>query len=224
MADEAASMALRPGKFLVGDLVSRHLESRSFDVRTVLRLVPFFSAQLDDYVRRVKSKLIAEAIIDLPVVVQGRNWNHLDFTGHRATWAAGQDYVATRKLYLDQLGIIDMSPNVDTSPHERVQRAAGSYCLPLTNRQGWHRDLFPEFEDLLFDFDPESIRDRVAGAIAHPDRFVELGIEFGERFRERYPPARFAERLLDIVDVANLQIGKNKPFIQPYFAWPSQAN
>ena len=189
--------------------------------RSAPYLVRFFSAQLDDYLRRVKSRMIAESILDLPVLVQGAFWHHLDFTGRRAKLIAGQDYVSTQKIYSEQLGIVDMSPNTDMSPHERVQRAVGSFATVLTNRQGWLEDGFLGFEELMFEFDPDSIRERVSDAISNPGRYVDLGVAFGERFRELHPRENFANRVLDLAELAALQWSAAKPLIQPFFVWPS---
>ena len=220
MADAITPIGLRPGLLHIGDFVASCLEDRRVDPDSAGGLVPFFTAQLDDYLRRVKSRMIAESILDLPVVVQGSFWQHVDFTGRRAQLVEGQDYEASRHVYLDQLGVIDMSPNVDTAPHERVLRAAGSFATILTNRQGWLASQFPGCEELTFEFTPDSIRARVSDAIAHPDKYLDLGIAFGERFRELYTREAFAQRVVEMADLAALQWSPQKPFIQPFFVWP----
>jgi hypothetical protein len=220
MAEAAKSIATRPGPFHIGDFVAEHLEADGIDPQSVRYLIPFFSAQLDDYLRRIKSTMIAEAILDLPVIIQGRLWGHLDMIGRKAKLVEGQDFTKSRNIYAEALGIIDMSPNVDTSPHERVQRAAGSFALPLTNRQGWLSANFIEFEDITFEFDPESIKARVNDAISRPERYVDMGIAFGERFRDTYTPARFADCVVKAAELSNLQWAREKPLIQPFFVWP----
>ena len=93
--------------------------------------MPFFAAQLDDYLRRIKSEMIATAILDFPVIVQGDLWGHVDFAGRSARLVPGEDFVASRRVFADELGVIDMSPNMDTEPHDRVQRAAGFVDIVL---------------------------------------------------------------------------------------------
>ncbi|HSQ79571.1 MAG TPA: hypothetical protein VLU54_00285 [Casimicrobiaceae bacterium] len=220
MASEATPPAMLGGPFHVGDFAADYLQSEHIDPESVRYLIPFFAAQIDDFLRRVKSTMIAEAIADLPVIIQGRNWHHLDLRGRKAMLVEGQDYVATRSVYMDQLGIIDMSPNVDSSPHERVQRVAGSYALALTNRQGWLRDNFEGYEDLTFDFTPESIRARVSDVISNPRRYVDLGLAFGERFRTVFDRGAFADRVIRAADLVALQWLREKPVIQPFFSWP----
>ena len=222
MADEITPLGLKPGRLHVGDLVSEFLLANGFEPESVGDLLLFFSAQMDDYLRRVKSQMIAEAILDLPVIVQGTLWEHLNFAGRRALLVEGQDFHATRRVYSDQLGIIDMSANTDTWPHDRVQRAAGAFLPVLTNRQGWLTEGFPGCDDLCFEFTRDSIQSRVSEAIGHPDRYLELGVEFGERFRSVYPREAFAHRLVDMAELGAFQASRTKPIIQRFFIWPAR--
>ena len=222
MADEIVAVGTRSGILHIGDFVAARLGEKDIDPDSARQLVSFFSAQLDDYLRRIKSTMIAEAILDLPVLVQGSLWQHVDFTGRRAQLVDGQDFDTSKRIYSEQLGVMDMSPNVDTVPHDRVMRAAGSFSTVLTNRQGWLEDKFPGFEELTFEFKPESIKARVADAISRPDRYLELGVAFGERFRELYTREAFAHRIVEMAELANLQWGAEKPFIQDFFVWPKE--
>jgi hypothetical protein len=220
MAHEIAPVGLKPGLLHIGDFVAEFLGASGIDANPARNLVRFFSAQLDDYLRRLKSQMIAESLMDLPILVQGSLWEHVDFSGRRAQLVPGQGYEASQKIYSDQLGIIDMSPNVDTAPHERVQRAAGAYAGVLTNRQTWLSEKLPGFEDLMFEFTPESIKARASDAIARPKDFVEIGVEFGDRFRAIFTAAEFAGRIVEVAELSALQWNEKKPAIQPFFVWP----
>src|SRR5207249_1009738 len=104
-------IGLRPGKLLIGDFVAQFIEARGIAPESAMSLMPFFAAQLDDYLRRIKSEMIATAILDFPVVVQGDLWSHVDFSGRRARLVQGEDFVASRRVFAEELGVIDMSPN-----------------------------------------------------------------------------------------------------------------
>jgi hypothetical protein len=221
LAEAITPAGLSSGPLLIGDFVASFIASEmQADPKSLTDSIAFFTAQMDDYLRRVKSDMIARAVLDFPVIVQGGLWDHIDFTGRRARLVNGLDYGPTVNVYREQLGIIDMSPNVDSWPHDRIQRAAGSYTAFLTNRQGWMTQQFPGFDDFTFDFAPESIQARVADALARPTHYIDLAVAFGERFRERYTREAFARRLVDAAEMARLQYGSNKPTIQPFFAWP----
>jgi hypothetical protein len=220
MADEILSIGLRPGKLLIGDFVARFVEGRGVDPESAAPMMPFLAAQLDDYLRRVKSEMIATAILDFPVIVQGDLWDHVDFTRRSACLVPGEDFLASRRVFTDELGVIDMSPNMDSEPHDRMQRAAGSYSLVLSNKQSWIASEFPGFDDLTFEFDPESIKARIAGVLARPERYLELGVAFGEQFRKVHPMEAFSRRVVELADLAALQCAAEKPLLQPFFVWP----
>ncbi len=222
MADEILPIGLRPGKLLIGDFVARFMTKRGVDAMSAAPLIPFFAAQLDDYLRRIKSEMIANAILDFPVIVQGDLWGHVDFSGRRARLVPGEDFVASRRVFAEELGVIDMSPNMDAEPHDRVQRAAGSYSLFLSNKQSWITQEFPGFEAMTFEFDPESIKERVAEVLAQPDRYLELGVAFGERFREIHPMEAFSRRVVELAELAALYCAAEKPALQPFVVWPAQ--
>ena len=222
MAEEILPLGLRPGKLPIGDFVAGFIARRGIDPESALPLLPFFAAQLDDYLRRVKSEMIATALLDFPVIVQGDLWEHVDFAGRRARLVPGQDFQTSRRVFAEELGVIDMSPNMDREPHDRVQRAAGSYSLVLSNKQGWIAEEFPGFEDLTFEFDPDSIKARIADVLAQPQRYLELGVAFGERFREIHPTDAFCRRVVELAELAALQCAAERPPIQPFFIWPAQ--
>jgi hypothetical protein len=220
MADAIARVGLKSGPLRIGDFVVDFLQSSGIGGEPPQDLVCFFSAQMDDHLRRVKSTMIAEAILDLPVIVQGNFWDHVDFSGKKARLVEGKDVDASHTALREQLGVIDMAANVDTWPHDRVQRGAGSFSLVLTNRQGWLSDNFPDFRELTFEFDVDSIKGRVADAIANPGRYLDMAVAFGERFRTVFPRQRFAQRVSEMVGHAAMLWNEPKPALQPFYIWP----
>jgi len=219
MAEAATAPSLKAKPFYIGDFVAESLAGGGIDPLSSISLVRFFTAQIDDYLRRVKSELIVTSLLDLPVIIQGGNWGHVDFAGRRAQLVPGQRYDDTRRVFTDALGILDMSPNTQGAPHERIWRAAGCFTLALTNRQGWLDCAFAEFKDLDFEFHAESIQTRVSDVIAHADRYLDLGISFGEAFRRVYPKESFANKIVDLAEIAMLKYANPKPSVQPFFVW-----
>lgn len=200
----------------VGTFVAEYLQREGIEVATP-KLIWFYAAQMDDYLRRVKSTMIAEAILDFPVYVQGSFWDHVDFNGRRARRLPGTTVFDSQQIVQRELGVIDMSANVDSWPHDRVQRAAGSYSLVLTNEQRWLSEQFPAFRDLAFQFEATSIAERISDVLTHRDRYLELAMEFGKRFREVFPRERFAERVLTMAD--HVRVLSERPALQNYFVW-----
>jgi hypothetical protein len=72
----------------------------------------------------------------------------------------------------------------------------------------------------MFEFTPDSIASRAADVLANPDRYLDLAVNFGERFREIYPRDAVGNRIVDMAELAVLHWSLEKPLIQPFFIWP----
>jgi hypothetical protein len=219
LAGEASRIGLRPGPFPLHEFVLRYLAAHGIDERGTRTLIRLYVAQLDDYLRRLKSTMIATALLPFPVVIQGARWDHVDFSGARAQLVPPQDFTATEAVFQNELGVIDMSPNVDSSGHDRAWRAAGTYAFLLTNKSTWLEALSPQLNARAFEFQPESIGAGVEYALAHPAECVELGEQFGKAFRKRYPAHAGVDKLLMLADLTRLQHAAQKPQLQRYFVW-----
>jgi len=204
----------------IDSLVCSYFDDKGLDVEALTNLRLFFVAQLDDYLRRVKSTSMAEVLRDFPVEIHGYNWEHVDFSGKRARYVYGADYSTSRQLIKDSLGIVDMSPNTTLSPHDRPLRAYGLYTLCLTNEQEFFRQHFAKHADFMFRFDKGSLESKVAEVLAHPKRFVELGIEIADTFRERFDQGTFGRTVLDISHSLRLATGPRPRDLQNFFGWP----
>jgi hypothetical protein len=201
------------------DRVRAFLIARGYSGNVPPALMHFYVSQLDDYFRRVKSTMIAEALLDHPVIVQGNNWEHVDFANRKARHVPGASFSDSADIYRTQLGVVDMSPNINSAPHDRVTRSAGNYSLCITNRQQWLLDHFPGFENLAFAFTPESIAARIDDALRRPDDYLDLAHAFGARFREVWSADRVFDQLIEAADMASLLHTQPRPNLQPFFVW-----
>jgi hypothetical protein len=197
-----------------------YFANKGLDVDGLLNLRLFFVAQLDDYLRRLKSMFIATTLLDFPIEIHGYNWEHMDFSGKRAKLVPGGSYAQSRPLILQSLAVLDMSPNTETSPHERVARAMGMYTLCLTNEQSFFKDHLPGFNECLYRFDADSLRARVDDVLRNPKRFVELGRRISEGFRSEYDAEGPARRILEAASCIRMSQDGRTHQMQDFFAWP----
>jgi len=224
LADIASELAARIGTNADCDIdasVCEYFLNRGFDLGAFARLRLFFVAQLDDYLRRIKSTLVADTIADFPVEIHGFNWEHMDFSERRAKYIPGGDYTESRKWIMDSLGIIDMSPNTSRAPHDRAMRAFGLYTLCLTNEQRFFKEYFTSSDQFTYRFEKEHLREQVARILSHPKQYVEVGVAAAEEFRRTHSPADFSAFMLETADVIRLACGPRPPGLQDFFAWPS---
>ena len=201
-------------------VVCAYFQNKGLDVEALTSLRLFFVAQLDDYLRRIKSTSMAEVLRGFPVEIHGYNWEHVDFSGTRARYVYGADYSGSKQLIKESLGILDMSPNTSLMPHDRPLRAYGLYTLCLTNEQEFFRRHFEHYRSFTFRFDKESLESKVAEVLAHPRRFIELGIEVADTFRKRFDSTAFGRTMVELASCLRLAAGPRPPNMQDYFAWP----
>jgi|KBSSwiStaDraftv2_1062776.scaffolds.fasta_scaffold00752_8 hypothetical protein len=223
LADLASELAGNIASDLECDIdghVTARFEEKGWDIGEFTNLRLFFVAQLDDYLRRIKSTMIGEVLADFPVEIHGFNWEHVDFSGKRATFVPGGDYLRSKDEMKGSLGIVDMSPNTHLAPHDRPMRAFGLYTLCLTNVQSYFTESFPDAATFTFRLDRDNLREKVADVLAHPKRYVELGIDVADKFRERHRPEDFGQYLLDTASHIRLGCGPRHPGLPNFFVWP----
>jgi hypothetical protein len=207
----------------IDDMVTQYFVERDIDIEQLVNLRLFFIAQLDDYIRAVKSTRMAEWLMDLPVQVRGNNWGHLDFTGKKAACIDDCNYVDSIQLIRSSLGTIDMSANTASLPHDRVLRAYGSCTVCLTNSGQAFTAELPHEDELTFSFTKEGLQTKVAAMLADRSATVEKGIAVAEAFRSLHPPQRSFERMLDYAAFVRLDQTKTRlPGFQDFFLWPPQ--
>lgn len=202
--------------------VRQALEGRGIDADEAPELRILCFAQIDDYLRRVKSTLMANVLRDFPIDMYGENWDHVDFRGKPIRFTPGGNYERSGILIREALGMIDMSPNTGGAVHERVRRAFGTYTLCLTNRQRFLLEEISTANEFCFRFDPDALREKVSDVLAHPRRYVELGAATAAEFQGKFSWRLFAELLIDLASMIRFQNQTLPRGHQPYFVWPPE--
>jgi len=202
ICEELKYKVFTPSITYIDDLILDFLKNNGFSNRIPNHLFHLLSAEFDDYTRRIKANIVAESLLDFPVVIQGGRWAHLDFSKAKATYLLPINYDKTEEIYQKQLGVIDISPNVNSAPHERMLRAVGTYNIGLTNSQYWLTEKFSEFQSLSFEFTKESIQTRINDVLTRPQYYQDLAINFSEEFRRVWPVEKACEQLIKIAEIA----------------------
>jgi hypothetical protein len=201
-------------------LVTAYFMEKGWDISEFVNLRLFFVAQLDDYLRRMKSTMVADVLADFPVEIHGFNWEHFDFSHRRATFVPGGDYAQSKQQIVESLGIVDMSPNTQRAPHDRAMRAFGLCTLCLTNEQRFFKEQFARSELFSYRFEKDHLAAKIADVLAHPKQYVELGLEVAEQFRQSRRPHDFAQFMLDTASHIRLARGPRPAGLQDFFVWP----
>ena len=209
-----------PACLQVDDLITRYFENAGFDIERLFKLRLFFIAQLDDYLRAVKSTRMAEALMDFPVEIRGNNWGHLDFSGKRAIYIDECDYRKSMTLIRESLGLVDVSPNTVSRPHDRFLRACGAHTLCLTNEQEFLQHL-PHSTHLSFRFDKEEFQQKVAYLLEHKDAALAMGVEAAAAYQGLHPRTEHVAKMLEYASLSRLDNLRQRPSgSQDFFVWP----
>ncbi len=202
MCENITPKLLNDSNLFIGDFVANFLKSQGICERIPQKLFHYLVGQLDDYSRRVKFNLITNSLLDFPVIIQGRGWDHIDFSNKKAICTSARNYDDSTDIFLSQFGIIDMSPNTNSLPHVRVYRAAGSYSLCITNKQSWFTNKFAGFERFTYEFNKESIQETVNNILKNPEESQDMAIAFGEHFRRVWTEEKAVDQLIEIAELA----------------------
>jgi len=220
LADALVVHINNPATYDIDGIVVQYFSDKGLDVNFAIKLRLLFVAQLDDYLRRVKSTMMAEALLDFPIEIHGLNWDHVDFQGRRAILVPSADYVKSDTLIKEALAVLDMSPNTGQLPHERAMRSFDFNTLCLTNEQQFFQENFSQHAEFSFRFEPESLRDRVADVLDRPEKYVELGVEVSTEYQRRYPAEHWGVYMQDVAAMIRANAATGMQGGQPYFKWP----
>ena len=180
-------------------------------------LLCFIVAQLDDLVRREKSTLLGRVLRDYPVDIFGDFWEHVDFTRGEAQHLGSGTYLQMVESMKSYLAIVDMSPNIDKSVHERLYHAATHYTVCISNRTDYLAEGFPELACYAYEFSEASIRRAIEKVLKDPDTTVENGVRAGQRFRREFPDRDFVRVILNTADLVHAKL--RSPRVQDFNVW-----
>jgi hypothetical protein len=209
-----------PANNQIDDLVTRYFDDHGFGTEHLLNLRLLFIAQLDDYLRAVKCTRIVEALMDFPVEIRGNNWHHLDFSGKKVQYVDDCDYAKSTGLIRNSLGLIDMSPNTGSRPHDRPMRAYGAHTLCLTNEQQFLHEL-PHQDRLSFRFEKGHLQQQIAYLLDHKEEALHMGVAVAAAYKKNHPVERTLQQMLDWAALVRLNnLRQPPPGMQDFVMWP----
>ena len=138
-------------------VIAQVAAAHRFELQPFDPLSRFLIAQVDDYIRRRKSTAIAKALLGFDADIFGAGWEHIDTPGARAEFHGPIGYADLEGRFPSATGSVTMNPNIALSAHDRFFTAIGAGIMPLSDRNAYITDRFPEALPYSFDFMPGSI-------------------------------------------------------------------
>lgn len=164
----------------------------------------------DTLIRMKRATRLAQAIVELPGIFVGGSWDHLDRTRARARFVDPAPYPEVLALIDDAQVTVNVLPNNDLMPHERVANAMLRGSVAFTDGNTYLRNHFAGLYQ-EYTWDPDDIRERLAGCLGRIDTFQEMVESARERAIEVFDHRDLARRLEEIVDLWFLTRGRVTP-------------
>jgi hypothetical protein len=175
------------------------------------------TSQIDDYVRREKSTLLAKVLSRFPTDIFGDNWGHVDFSGSAAIHHGSGTFQDLASLTATSALTIDMTPNAVSLPHERFYHSIGLGTFCITNRVSWLWNRFPELAaTLTYEFTEFSIGERIDWALSNQNLVSDIADEMKAVLLSDGAQQEFVMRFVEVADRVRLAA---KPQLQDYFRW-----
>ena len=97
--------------------------------------------ELDVFVRDSRSTALVHALLDLPVDIIGRGWDHVARLGGRARFHPAVAATTLPSLYSQTQFLLNTMPNFSSGTHERVLHGFASKCCVVSNQNAamWDR-------------------------------------------------------------------------------------
>lgn len=206
----------------IEDAIEGYFWSREIDLDeyNLLNTKLFLTAQIDDYIRRVKCTKVANWLLDFPVHIVGNNWEHIDFSWGKVLYENECNFRKSNQIIANALAVIDLSPNTSSSPHDRVMRSFGAKTACISNLQKFH-DILPGSELTTYSFNKDSLQNAISYAIGHPGEIIDCGIEDAESYDEKFPSSGLAKSMLEYASLARFNQTKQRiEGLQEFFVWP----
>ena len=171
-------------------IIQRVASAHRIELQAFSLLSRFLIVQIDDYTRRLKSTAIAKAILPFEVDVFGTAWEHIDTTGAKARFHGPVDYARVEAEFCAATASLTMNPNIALSAHDRFFTALGAGIMPVTDRNPYIAETFPELLPYTFDFTPGSITAAIEHVVGDP----ETALATARAARARTRPAAWVDK------------------------------
>ncbi len=202
-------------------LVEEHMPKLSIDGPFVAKIKLLLTALLDDYARRLESELVADVLMDYPAIVCGSRWEHLNISNRTGTYVPVSDYAYTDQLIADSLAVVHVSPNTSHGIHDRQLRAIAHGTACLSNRQRFVSDSYNLNDEIVYDFDTDSLRDKIEWVLANKEEVVRQGMGRPDSYRQKFHISNFYNQIIKIAEIIRFSNADIRPAALPdYLVWP----
>jgi len=134
----------------------------------------------------------------------------------------GCEYGKTTALMDRAMAVIDMSPNTQYNPHDRILKCIGRSTLFMSNHQEFMNNWGIVELAKPYAFSTESIQECVEAALSNPVHAVERGLELAEKCRNFIDPLAMPHQISGLQQLAQFNQAGRAGGLQNFINWPHQ--
>lgn len=156
--------------------------------------------ELDMYVRGWRANYILNALLDYPVDVYGKSWDHINWSKAKgASYKGATDLKTNLKILPEYLGCLSMNPLIEDSTHDRVFYSIAENVVPISDSNRFSKSKLPLLENYAFKFDQESIISSMENVLKNPTEALERVESTRLVLEDEYSLGHAAKNILEFV-------------------------
>ena len=197
--EDASSVAIQLPTGDITDIFVQAYTSHNFSSEHRLEIFHALLHELDLYVREYRMNVVVRALLNLPVNIYGRGWDHLIPLATKAQFHAAFDASHLSSVYASTQFLLNTSPNVASSFHERVGQGLNSRCVVVSDQNRFTRENLKHIPSFYgFDATDHTLKDQFH-ALYHTQRDytddTQIGVDY---IAQNFDCTKFMQSLLDI--------------------------
>ena len=131
--EDAASAAISRRTGDITDLVVDAAEAHHMVPEQRTDLLFGLMTEVDLFVRETRSTAVARALVDLPVDIYGRGWEHVSHLATQARFHNAFDARSLPDVYAETQFMLNTTPNFSSGVHERVAYGLEARCCVVSD-------------------------------------------------------------------------------------------
>ena len=209
--EDSAASILQQGIVDITDTVLQSVDHHGLFLEHRPEVLFGLMAYVDFYVRDYRSTLMAQALLDLPVDIIGRGWEHVSTPGCRARFHKAVDAKELLPLYANTQFVLNTMPNFSTGTHERVLNAFAAKSCVVTNENDDMRRRFGPLPSYfgLNTADPD-LKDQLAAIYHGTERFDDHMQPALDLVQTEHNAEKFVCAMFDVA--TEVKAAANDPF------------
>ena len=153
--------------------------------------------ELEMHERSRRATLIVESLLDFPIDVYGKDWEHVNFEGKNALrHETALPFETTLDLMPKYLGCLNSNPLVERSVHDRCFFSIACGTPSISDRNAFSIATMSKLTDFNFEHSKESIRGSVERVLDAPDAAIAATIATRESLEDQYSMRRTMETMI----------------------------